>query len=191
MKKLLLAVLVFALAVPVVNAQTPLKLGAGVFGGLNIPIVQKDQASGSVFGFRARVKLIPLLTFEPNLLFAKYGKPGTITADGGGGTVNFGTTEGSKITGFGLDVTLGLAPGGVGIKPFFAAGIGSFKQKNNTTGEEFTHVGYKAGLGLGIGLVPKFDIDVRGMALIIPLSEGGSKKSVMATAGLTYNLLGL
>ena len=180
MKKVLLAALVLVLAHAAVQAQAP-SLGVGVFGGLNIPIVQDDQGSGTAFGVRVRVKLLPFLVAEPNLLLSKWGEPDPIE----GVTL---AIDGSKITGFGIDATLGGLPGGVGFKPFAFVGVGSFKIKNEQTKYDESNLGVKGGIGFGIGLSPKFDLDIRGGLLVVPQEDGGSKKGALITGGLTVNL---
>ena len=167
----------------VTNAQTPSigpKLGVGVFGGMTLPIVQDDQKSGTVFGFFGRLKLIPILVFEPNISFATYGDPDPISG------VNLGSV-GSKVTSFGIDAVLGAGPGAPGMTPFFFGGIGSYSIKNDDTDFDETAIGYSGGLGLGFNL-GMLDLNVRGRAIVIPLEDGGSKKSASATVGLSYVL---
>lgn len=180
MKRVLLAALVLLLAQSAVQAQTP-SLGVGAYGGINIPLLQDDQASGTVFGFRGRVKVLPFLVAEPNVMLAKWGDPDAI--DG----VDLGI-KGSKITGFGVDATVGGLPGAPGFKPFLVVGVGSFKIKNDDTGFDESNLGFKGGLGFGFGLTPKFDLDVRGALLVVPQEDGGSKKGALVTAGLSFNL---
>lgn len=180
MRQTTLFVLLALLLCSAVAAQTP-RLGAGVFGGLNIPIAQDDQASGSVFGIRGRIQLLPILVAEPNFLISNWGAPDAI--DG----VDLGI-DGSKITGFGLDVTLGGGMVGVGFKPFLIAGLGSFKVENDETGYDESNFGFKGGLGFGIGLTPRFGFDVRATALIIPQEDGGSKKGALIVGGVNVNL---
>lgn len=184
--QLLLAGLALALAASVEAQPTPkpVKLGIGVFGGTNIPIVQEDQASGSIFGARVRFKL-GFITLEPNATFSKLGDPGTVTV--GDESLDLGI-EGSKVNSFGVDATLGGAPGLPGFKPFFVVGIGSYKIENETTKYDESSVGFNGGLGFGIGLAPKFDLDIRGVAVIVPQGDGGSKKTAAITGGLTFNL---
>ena len=180
MKRVMLAALVLLMAQTAVQAQTP-SLGVGAYGGINIPLAMDDQASGTVFGFRGRVKLLPFLVAEPNIMLAKWGDPDAI--DG----VDLGI-KGSKITGFGVDATLGGLPGGVGFKPFLVVGVGSFKIKNDDTGFDESNLGFKGGLGFGIGMSPKIDLDVRGALLVVPQEDGGSKKGALITAGVSFNL---
>jgi hypothetical protein len=40
-------------------------LGASVFGGASIPIVQDDTGSGSQFGIRIPISVVPLFSVEP------------------------------------------------------------------------------------------------------------------------------
>src|SRR5882672_9039436 len=41
------------------------RIGIGPYGGYNIALIQQDTGNGSVFGARAPVNLIPLITIEP------------------------------------------------------------------------------------------------------------------------------
>ncbi len=56
------------------------------------------------------------------------------------------------------------------------------------TGFDESNIGYKGGLGIGFGLSPKFDVDVRGGLLVVPQEDGGSKKGALITGGVTVNL---
>ena len=161
------------------SAQTP-KIGVGAFGGLSIPVAQDDQASGTEFGFRARVKLA-FITFEPNFTLSKWGQ-----ADPPVGITTM--PDGSKVTAFGVDALLGGAPGVVGFKPYFVIGAASYKVKNDDTKFEETDFGFSGGLGVMLGLTPKFDVDVRGKAVVIPMEDGGSKKAISVIAGVAINL---
>jgi opacity protein-like surface antigen len=183
MKKAVLALACLAVLASAVQAAGPgIKLGVGVFGGLNIPILQADQKSGTEFGIRGRVGLTSFLVAEPNVSFVKWGKPDPVEG------VDLGIS-GSKVTSFGLDVTLGGVPGLPGFKPFGVVGIGSYKFKNDDNPQvDQTKVGYSAGFGLAVRVVPKIDVDVRGKAVVVPWINGGSKKSVSLTAGVGYSL---
>lgn len=161
------------------SAQTP-KIGIGGFAGLSIPVAQDDQASGSEFGFRARVKLA-FVTVEPNFTIAKWGQ-----ADPPSGVTDM--PDGSKVTSFGVDALLGGAPGVPGLKPFFVLGAASYKVKNDDTQFDQSRLGFSAGLGFLFGFSPKFDLDVRGKGVVVPMDGGGSKKAISVTAGVAVNL---
>jgi opacity protein-like surface antigen len=169
-------VAVLLLVAVAVSAQTP-KLGVGGFAGVSIPLAQDDQAQGTVFGLRAKLSLNGFLAAEGQIGFTKWGKPDPI--DG----LDLGI-DGSKITQFGVNGILG-GGAGPGIKPYFLGGFGSYKIKNDDTQFDESRMGYNGGLGLGIGLGPKFSLDARGEAVVIPMDGGGSKKAVVGSAGLT------
>ncbi len=184
-KGLIVACLLVLVASQATYAQEGPKFGVGAFFGLSFPLVQDDQARGTEFGFKARYGLAKIIVLEPFMSIVKWGDPGEVELLTGG-TFDFGALEGSKITAYGLEASLGNLPGQMGLVPYFAAGIGSYKVKNETTGYEHSAMGYSVGLGLGVGLSPRFALDVRGKAMIAP-QEGGSKKAVGVTAGINFN----
>ena len=171
--------LVLLLAVPQVTAQEGPKLGVGAWAGMSIPVIQDDQESGMVFGFMGRFKVLPFLVVEPGVSFTKWGAPDDIEG------IDFGK-DGSKLTSIGVNATLGGAPGVPGVKPFFVAGVASYKVKNDVNGYEQSNLGWNAGLGLGFGLSPSFDLDFRGLVVVAP-QDNGSKKALSVTGGLNFN----
>jgi opacity protein-like surface antigen len=178
LRKTLIIVGILLFITPIVNAQS-ISLGVGAFGGINIPVVQDDQSNGTVFGLLLRVKALPFLVIEPNVTFGKWGSPDPV--DG----VDLGI-DGSKITYYCVDATLGGLPGVPGVKPYFLGGIGIYKIKNDDTGYDESKMGFSLGAGLGIGVLPKIDIDFRGKFIIAPQEES-SKKAIYLTGGVTYN----
>ena len=184
MKRVLMIGCVLVLSLATLTAAQPgPKLGVGAFAGLSIPLLQDDQSQGMEYGFRGRVGLGTLIVVEPYVSFVKWGEPDP--ADG----VDL-AIDGSKVTSFGVEASLGNLPGAMGFSPFFFAGVGSYKVENDDTGYEASKLGWSAGLGLGIGLTPKFSLDVRGRFAVAPQEEGGSKKAVGATAGINFSLGG-
>jgi len=178
MRRILMVFCLLTLGALIASAQTP-KIGVGAFGGMNLPVLQEDQGNGTVFGLKAKVKIIPIILLEPNISFGKWGDPDPV--DG----VVLGS--GSKITSYGVDAVLGDSPGAAGIKPFFLVGAGIYNIKNDDTGYDESKLGYSAGLGIGIGVTPKIDVDISGRAVFAP-QEGGAKKAVYILGGLTYYL---
>ena len=160
----------------------PLKIGIGAFGGMSLPLVQDDQATGSAFGFMARAKFLPIVTVEGNATFAKWGQADPIE--------NVELPEGSKMTSFGIDLILGGKPGLVGFKPYAVVGFGSYKIENDDTKYDESALGWSGGFGFMFGVTPKFDIDLRGKFVVAPQDEG-SKKSASVTIGVVLNLGGL
>ena len=165
----------------------PSKLGVGAKAGLNIPIVQDDQKSGSIIGFSVRYQLTPLIVVEPNIMFGSYGAPDAI--DG----VDL-DIDGSSLTSYGVDATLGNAVGKLGFKPYAVLGLGFYKQSNDQVDDIFdspgTKFGWSGGFGFGLGISPKFDLDIRGKMIVFGSEGGGSKKSAAITGGLNFYLGG-
>jgi opacity protein-like surface antigen len=171
------------LLLPSLGSAQGAKFGIGVSGGLNIPVVQDDQGSGSTFGFRAIIKALPVITLEPNLSISRYGDPDF----GLEGVTN--DLEGSKLTSYGLDAVLGAPMGARGIRPFALVGLGFYKATRDQAGDFESgdaDFGWAAGLGLAFGFSPKMAIDVRGKFNMIPVEGGSSKKSVFIVGGLNY-----
>jgi len=176
MKRVLVIVGFVLLLAVSASAQAP-KLGVGAFGGLSMPVLQDDQSQGTMFGARGRFALTPGIVLEPFFASAAWGDPDAV--DG------VELVSGSKVTAFGLNAALGISPGKPGLKPFFLAGVGSFKVKNDDTGYDESAFGFQGGLGFAFGLAPQFDLDIRGVGMIAP-QESGSKKSLNILAGLTF-----
>ena len=161
------------------GAARAASIGGGFFAGVAVPIVQEDQDNGSIWGLRAPVKLVPLLAVEPYFSMATLGDK-TVTIGG------FSTTrEGSEITGFGLNAMLTMG-GPVRFYPF--GGIGTAKYKRAGQDESFT--AYNLGLGLGLGVIPKVDLDLRG-EFQAAANEGISRKTVNITLGASYAIFSL
>jgi opacity protein-like surface antigen len=175
MRKVMIPVL-FALAL-LPCAAGAMSIGAGAFGGMSVPILQDDNGQGTVFGLRAPVTLIPLVTVEP--YFAKT-SGGDKDQDIEGTTI---TRSGLNINGFGANVLLTF---GSKLQLYPFAGIGSYKLSRTST-EDRTNTAYTFGLGLGISPVPKLSIHVRG-ELAAAVDGGVSRKWANATIGVSYNV---
>ena len=149
------------------------------YGGLSIPVVQDDQTQGTVFGLRAPVKLIPLLTVEP---YYAQGSLGDKSVDVAGLSY---TREGYDETGYGANVLLTMG-GPVSFYPF--AGVGQSTLKR--TGEDKSWTTYNAGLGLGLSPLPKLSVHVRG-ELQMAVDGQVSRKFANVTAGVSYALFSI
>jgi len=152
-------------------------VGVGAFGGMSLPILQDDTGQGTVFGLRAPVAVIPLVTVEP--YFAKT-SGGDKDQDIAGTTI---TRSGLDVTGFGANVLLTFG-GKIQMYPF--AGIGSYKL-SRTGSEDLTNTAYTFGLGRGISPMPKLSIHVRG-ELAAAVDGDVSRKWANATVGVSYNV---
>lgn len=174
MKKIILSgVLLLALA----SSGFATGVGIGGFGGVSIPIIQEDQGNGTVFGLRAKLKLIPGFTIEPVLGFNKFGD-----ADS-----DFGTREGSKVTYYGVDLILGGMGAPIGPRVYLVGG-GAFYSFSRDYDEDESRLGLSAGLGIEIGLGKTLGLDFRGKFHLVTQDGGGSRKMANITAGLNYYL---
>jgi hypothetical protein len=95
------------------------------------------------------------------------------------------TREGSEVTGFGLNAMLTMG-GPVRFYPF--AGLGTAKYKRSGQDESFT--AYNLGLGFGVGVIPKLDLDLRG-EFQAATNEGVSRKVVNVTLGASYAIFSM
>jgi hypothetical protein len=173
MKRLGIVVLL-ALALTAGTASAA-SVGIGAFGGVSIPVVQDDNGQGMIFGARAPVKLIPLVTVEPYFAMTTGGEKDQSVE---GYTISY---EGVDVTGFGANVMLTMG-GPLQFYPY--AGIGSFKTKR--TGLDETYTGYNFGLGLGFSPSPQFSLHLRG-ELAAAVDGDISRKWANVTVGVTYD----
>jgi hypothetical protein len=157
-----------------------LKIGGGAFGGLSLPVLQDDSKQGTIFGLRLPVSVLPLLTVEPFW----------VTTSLGDAEETFGglpyTRDGGKVTAYGVNALL-MMGGPVRFYPF--VGVASHKLTRKAA-EDLTKVGYDFGLGLGLSVIPKLDVDLRGELDMITLGET-SRKFANVTAGVSYHFLSL
>ena len=153
----------------------PLKIGAGVYGGVSIPVLNDLAKQGSAFGVRIPIQVVPMLTIEPYYTKAGLGDA-TQTVLG----VDY-TRDGGDVSGFGVNalVTFG---GPVQFYPW--GGLGSYKITRSGA-EDINKMGFQGGLGLGIKLVSNLRLHVRG-GLDVVSTDGTSQKFAEVNAGLNY-----
>lgn len=177
MKRTWWAVLVAAaLIAPAARAGT-IGVGGGVFGGMSFPVLQDDQGQGSLFGARIPVRLASLFTVEPFYSTSALGDKTIQTSPG------FSVTRaGSDVTTYGVNA---LFTFGTKTQLYPFAGIGGAHFERDGENETFTS--YDFGLGLGVTLIPKLTLDLRG-ELQAASSGATSRKMFNATLGATYSI---
>ena len=178
MRKTSILVLSFLLMAGVVTEALGSKIGLGGFAGMNIPVAQEDAGTSSLFGFKARLGLIPRLGFEA--FFTKMSQ-GDADVEVWGKDMSM---EGGSINSFGLNLILGSMSSDAGAHFHFAGGIGSYSLSKEGVPDE-SRFGYSFGPGLEIGL-GKMSIEISSKAHIIPLDGGGSRKNIGISGGLNY-----
>ena len=177
MRTILISLTLLLLLCSTVAAQAP-KIGLGVFGGFDVPIVQDDQDQGTVFGIRGKLKVLPIVTLEPRISFTSFGEPESDIVELG--------LDGSKVNAYGIDAVIGAPFGAAGFNMFGIVGAGFYNYKRDQASQDDTNLGWSAGLGFAIGLAPMVAVDVRGKLNVVPYDDGGTKKSGSVTAGLNY-----
>jgi hypothetical protein len=155
-------------------------IGIGAFGGTSIPIANDLAKSGSVFGIRVPVSLLPLLTVEPYASFSSLGD-----AEETFSGVSY-TRDGGKNNGFGANV---LVTFGGPVKLFPIVGLGSYKIERDGS-EDISDVGYNFGLGLGFAPIPNLELSVRG-ELNAVVTDATARKAANVTVGAHYNVFTL
>jgi hypothetical protein len=183
------------LAIACVSAA-PARAGGislGAFGGAGYPVLQNDTGSGTLYGVRAPVSVVPFLTVEPYWESSRFGDK-QLAFEG----LSY-TRKGFEETAYGANVLL-AAGGPLSFYPL--AGIGQATLKSGGASQAYTM--YNVGFGLGVHVVPKLTFHVRGELRAVAvkattrtfggvtISDGNTtRKFASATAGVTYSLFGL
>ena len=174
-----LALLALAMGAGAAQAAGP-GIGIGPYGGYNIALIQQDTGNGALYGIRAPVNLIPLITVEPYYASSNLGD-----VDETFGGLSY-TRTGFDMKAFGATAILGsLGSGGLKFYPY--AGIGSYKLER-TGSEDIKETGYNFGLGIGVPAGPKISAQIRG-GLDMIVTGDTSRKFANATIGINYNLM--
>jgi hypothetical protein len=177
MKRLLaLSLVLLAVTAGVASAGS---ISVGAFAGMSFPVLQEDVSQGTMFGLRAPVKLVPLVTVEPYWASSSLGDKDVTVAG-----ITY-TREGFDETAFGLNAMLTMG-GPVQFYPL--VGIGQTKLKRSASDLSLTT--YSAGFGLGISPMPKLTVHLRG-ELQMAVDSGTSRKFGNATLGASYALFSM
>jgi hypothetical protein len=176
-----ISLLVLALALGLVPASAhAVGIGIGGYGGASIPIVQEDVKSGSTYGVRVPIGLIPLISIEP---FYSGSNLGDAEETLGGVTY---TRDGFQNTTFGVNAILGSIASAPGIKFYPYVGIAS-TQLTRSGSADIKEVSYNFGFGAGVGLVHSLSVHGRAELNMVKTDET-SRKFGNLTIGLHYNL---
>lgn len=155
-------------------------ISAGVFGGLNIPVVQDDAKSGSGFGLKAKFAPVPMIAGSIFFESRTFGDP-ELSLYGQSMSI-----DGGKVTSFGAEAQIGNVGGGMGPHFYWALGISSYKWKRDGY-EDLSKVGYHLGPGVEFIVPANIGIEVRGKFEIVPIDGGGSRKNALVYIGANYH----
>lgn len=179
MRKITYLVILVLFVLSLTSVVSAAKFSIGAFGGVNMPIMQEDVKSGTVFGIKGRVMMMPVLGLEPNFVISKYGDKGI---DVLGQTM---TRKGGDITSFGLDAVLGTF-GGFSKAHFYGlVGLNSNSLKRDGIPNQ-TRLGVSIGTGLEFMALDILSIEVRARVHNVSLEGGGGRDNVELTGGLNY-----
>ena len=106
-----------ALAAAIATAG-PIRLGAGVYGGVSVPVLNDLSKEGAQYGFRIPVELSNLFTVEPYYATANLGDV-TQTVSG----IDY-TRDGGAVKNFGVNALLTF---GTSFSFYPWGGLGSYK----------------------------------------------------------------
>jgi len=150
-------------------------VGVMPYGGYAYAVLQDDTGNGAIFGVRAPVNVMPVLTLEPYYASSSLGD-----VDETLGGIQY-TRSGFDMKAFGVSAILGA--NGT-FYPF--AGVGSWKLSRDGS-DDITNTAWNFGVGIHIPAGPKIGFHIRGeMDMIV--DGDTSRKFGTATAGLSYNL---
>lgn len=163
------------------TAQALSDISLGVFGGANFPVVQDDAKSGSGFGLKAKFSPAPMIAGDIFFESRSFGDPELTIA---GQTM---TTDGGKVTSFGVEALIGNTGGGLGPHFYWALGISSYKWTRDGY-EDLSKVGYHLGPGFEFVVPANIGIEFRGKFEIVPTDGGGSRKNALLFVGANYHI---
>jgi hypothetical protein len=155
-----------------------MRIGAGAFAGLNLPVAMDDVTSGKIYGLKARLVLLPYVGVEPNLTFSDYGEGEVEVYD------ETMTRDGGEITSFGVDAVLGGIQGTPGLSVYGLLGIGSAKWSREGI-DDVSELSTYIGFGTEYSMPSSISIEVRAKAQVIS-HEDGTYKNGCVTIGLNY-----
>ena len=168
-QRILMILLALALVPAAAHAGS---VGFGVYGGFSAPILYDTATSGTQYGFRVPVNLIPLLTVEPYFDKTMLGDKDETFAG------QSYTRSGPDVTTYGANARFNLGT----MYPYVGIGSATIKQ---TGSDDVTDTSLNFGLGLGFKLMPKLSLDLRG-ELNAVVTGDTSRKLGYVNLGVSY-----
>lgn len=179
MKRWGFALLLGALVLP--GGAHAVSVGAGIFAGASIPVIQDDTGSGAQYGIRVPIHVIPSITVEP---FYARSNLGDVTETFGGAEY---TRSGFDDDSFGVTVAmggLGLAAGA----PFYPYGSIASHNMTRDGSEDISEIGYELGLGFSFRLAP-IALNLRAGGGLVATGDT-SRKFININLGVSTKLYG-
>lgn len=154
-------------------------IGLGAFAGTTYPVLQADVGNGTLYGVRAPVGVVPLLTVEPYWASTRIADK---VQSGAGLSYTF---AGFDETTYGASLL--LATGGP-LSFYPLAGVG--KTTIKAAGMNKSYTTYNLGFGLAVSAVPKLAFNLRGEMQAL-VNGKTTRKFGSVTAGVSYAVFSL
>jgi hypothetical protein len=167
------------------NAWALTDLAFGIYGGLNAPIVQEDAKAGTGFGARVKFAPTPLLGVAAFFESRSYGDPERTIFEGQPIEQTV-TSDGGKVTVFGIEGLIGSVGGGPGPHFYWMIGLGNYKWTRDGY-EDLSKVGFHVGPGLEIGFPVGIGVEAKAKFEVVPTGGGGSRKNGLLFVGANYH----
>ena len=161
-------------------------ISAGVFGGMDVPVVNDEAGSGALYGLQAKVTLLPFFALGGFYRASSYGEISETFFEGKADEF-IGTVDGGSASSFGLDAYLGTSPAiGGGVNVYLVGSVGSWKWTRDHR-DDVSEIAFS--VGPGVEIVLPFNVGVEGRALfqIVPTENSGSIKSFIWFVGANYH----
>lgn len=167
------------------SAGAVVDFSAGLFGGMDIPIVNEEAASGGLWGVQGRVTLLSWLGLGAHYHSSTYGDvTKTFLEDTPDAFES--TLKGGDTTVFGLDAYLGTTGSIGGFNVYLVGSVGKWKWKTDYR-DDISEILFAVGPGVELTLPFGLGIEGRGMFQVIPTDGDGSYKSFLWFIGANYH----
>jgi hypothetical protein len=187
MRKVLILLAVSAMGLIPGLALADYPLGVTVFGGYDVPVIQEDVGSGTMFGLGVRGNMWKLFHGE---LFFRSTSQGDAEQD-----LDFGPGQsetiklaGGTLTGFGFNLLL-ANKNPANIWPYFLVGVSTNTLAHGESfQEDETLSGISGGFGSGFNVYQrKIYIDLNTSLLVMPFHDNNaSRKNWQTRLGVQY-----
>jgi hypothetical protein len=152
---------------------------------MDIPLVNEEAGSGSLYGIQGRVTVLSWLGLGAHYQSSTYGD---ITATFLEGTpLEFESTlDGGETTSYGLDAYLGNTGSIGGVNVFLVGSIGNWTWKTDYR-DDISEMVFSVGPGIEVTFPFGLGLEGRGMFQIVPTDNDGSYKSFLWFIGANYH----
>lgn len=183
MKVKILAALMVVMSVGTAGAIVD--ISAGPYLGMNVPVVNDQATSGSLWGLQAKVSVLHSVALGVHYSSSSLGEVEHTFFEGEPEEFT-DTLDGGDVSSFGVDAYLGILSAAPGLKLYLMGSIASWKWEREYT-DEVSETAFDVGLGAEWVLPLNIGIEGRGVFEFAPTDNSGSIKSVLWFVGANYH----